>query len=158
MSDRIDKDAPLTLGMLEAVLGTFREQQRSDFRAELGQVGAEMGQVRAELIKLRPELDQLTAEMARLIRQLGDDLRAEWRADLETLETKLLGAFFSYQDFNRVEMRKLQADVSNVRAASEQQIANLASRVEALERIILRSRPPGRTTPSRILTPAHPAA
>jgi hypothetical protein len=56
---------------------------------------------------------------------------------LEATETKLLGAFFSYQEYDRIENRKFRADLSNVSAASDLRFDNLEVRIAALERALL---------------------
>ncbi|MBC7924257.1 MAG: hypothetical protein H7039_01235 [Bryobacteraceae bacterium] len=68
---------------------------------------------------------------------------------LEAVETKLLGAFFNYQEYDRIENRKFRADLSNVSAASELRFDNFVSRIAALEKVTLSAMPdhPPTSTP-----------
>ncbi len=64
-------------------------------------------------------------------------LKAELLAALHETETKLLRAFFQYQEQAEIKFRKLTADVSNVNATSDQRINNLEQRVIDIERRLL---------------------
>jgi hypothetical protein len=58
-------------------------------------------------------------------------------AMIRETETKLLNAFFLYQEHAEIKYRKLSADVTNVNAAAELRLGNLESRVIELERRML---------------------
>jgi len=66
----------------------------------------------------------------------GDLEQAEKRivAGLHDMETKLLRAFFQYQEHSDVRMRKMSADISNMDTASDLRLNNLERRVIELER------------------------
>jgi len=61
---------------------------------------------------------------------------------LHETETKLLGAFFGYQEHWEVRFRRISADVSNINSASELRINNLEQRVIELEKRLLLGGPP----------------
>jgi len=65
-----------------------------------------------------------------------------FRAVVQETETKLLSAFFTYQEHAEIKYRKLSADVTNVNAAAELRLGNLESRVIELEKRVLRGGPP----------------
>ena len=58
---------------------------------------------------------------------------------LHDSETKLLKAFYQYQEHSDVRMRKMSADISNMDTASDLRINNLERRVIEIERKILDS-------------------
>ena len=58
---------------------------------------------------------------------------------LHDSETKLLKAFYQYQEHSDVRMRKMLADISNMDTASDLRINNLERRVIEIERKILDS-------------------
>jgi hypothetical protein len=60
---------------------------------------------------------------------------------VQETETKLLSAFFTYQEHAEIKYRKLSADVTNVNAAAELRLGNLESRVIELEKRVLRGGP-----------------
>jgi len=62
-------------------------------------------------------------------------------AIVQETETKLLSAFFTYQEHAEIKYRKLSADVTNVNAAAELRLGNLESRVIELEKRVLRGGP-----------------
>jgi hypothetical protein len=62
-------------------------------------------------------------------------------AIVQETETKLLSAFFTYQEHAEIKYRKLSADVTNVNAAAELRLGNLESRVIELEKRMLRGGP-----------------
>ena len=68
---------------------------------------------------------------------LKTELLEAMRAMLHETETKLLGAFFQYQEHAEIKFRKLTADLSNVNATSDQRINNLEQRVIGIEKRLL---------------------
>ena len=54
-------------------------------------------------------------------------------------ESKLLRAFFQYQEHTDIRMRKMSADISNMDTASDLRLNNLERRVIEIERKILES-------------------
>lgn len=58
---------------------------------------------------------------------------------LHDTETKLLRAFFQYQEHADVRMRKMSADISNMDTTSDLRLNNLERRVNELERKMLES-------------------
>lgn len=62
----------------------------------------------------------------RIVEQVGERLH--------DTETRLLRAFFQYQEHTDVRMRKMAADISNMDTASDLRLNNLERRVIELER------------------------
>ena len=89
--------------------------------------------VRADVQTLRAEVQSLQSRV--------EAVRAEALERAEAIETKLLTAFFSYQEFSRVELRKIKADLSNVNAGAELRFDIIESRLSTLDKIYL-SKPP----------------
>jgi len=58
---------------------------------------------------------------------------------LHDTETRLLNAFYPYQEPSDVRMRKMSADISNMDTASDLRLNNIERRVIELERKILDS-------------------
>ncbi len=58
---------------------------------------------------------------------------------LHDAETRLLKAFYQYQEHSDVRMRKMSADISNMDTASDLRLNNLERRVIEIERRILDS-------------------
>ncbi|HEV2688287.1 MAG TPA: hypothetical protein VGV35_07025 [Bryobacteraceae bacterium] len=87
---------------------------------------------RADLDRLEKRIverlhDTVThAELEQLEKRIGERLH--------DMETKLLGAFFQYQEHADVRMRKMSADISNMDTASD---LRLERRVIEIERKIL---------------------
>jgi hypothetical protein len=91
---------------------------------------------RADLEEFRGELVQQIGEvMDTRIRQ-SEERFAE---RLHDSETRLLKAFYQYQEHSDVRMRKMSADISNMDTASDLRINNLERRVIEIERKILDS-------------------
>jgi hypothetical protein len=59
------------------------------------------------------------------------------RAMLHETETKLLTAFFQYQEHADVKLRKLTADLSNLDASADLRMNNLEQRVIQIEKRLL---------------------
>jgi len=68
---------------------------------------------------------------------LKGEILGAMRAILHETETKLLRAFFQYQEHAEIKFRKLTADVSNVNAAADLRINNLEQRVVDIEKRLL---------------------
>jgi hypothetical protein len=64
------------------------------------------------------------------------------REALEEMETKLLHAFFHYSEQADLEMRKLEADVSNIDTVTEEQVNRLEMRIFEIERKVILNPPP----------------
>lgn len=84
-----------------------------------------------------PATRQDIERVLQTIHDMETRLKAEFSNRIEAVETKLLGAFFSYQEYDRIENRKFRADLSNVSAASDLRFDNLESRIATLERALL---------------------
>ena len=56
---------------------------------------------------------------------------------LHEMETRLLRAFFQYQEHAEIKFRKMSADVSNVNTSSELRLNNLEERVGAIEKRLM---------------------
>lgn len=89
--------------------------------------------IRDNGIKVSQQLEGLETKFSQQI----ESLETEFARRIEAVETKLLGAFFSYQEYDRIENRKFRADLSNISAASDLRFDNLESRISALEKKIL---------------------
>ena len=76
-------------------------------------------------------------------------LEGRFDTKLQETETKLLTAFFGYQEHWEIRFRKLFADVSNVNGASEQRVNNLEQRVIAIEKRLLMGPPPPPAPPGQ---------
>ena len=70
-----------------------------------------------------------------LVQQIGEVVAER----LHESETRLLKAFYQYQEHSDVRMRKMSADISNMDTASDLRINNLERRVIEIERKILDS-------------------
>ena len=70
--------------------------------------------------------------------------RAEERLTvlIRDVETKLLGAYFSYSEYGKIEFAKLKADTGNANRAAELRFENLDSRITKLENKWLRGEQP----------------
>jgi hypothetical protein len=65
------------------------------------------------------------------------ELKTEILEALRDTETKLLGAFFQYQEHSSFRFQKLTADVANINASSDLRLNNLEQRVVQLEKRIM---------------------
>jgi hypothetical protein len=81
-----------------------------------------------------------------LVKQIGEFIDARVRQSeeqfaerLHDTETRLLKAFYQYQEHTDVRMRKMSADISNMDTASELRLNNLERRVIEIERKFLDS-------------------
>jgi hypothetical protein len=68
-------------------------------------------------------------------------LSAAFTEKLRDAETKLLGAFFAYQEHDRIQFQHLKADTGNATRAAELRIDNIEQRLLEVERRLL-SGPP----------------
>jgi hypothetical protein len=91
---------------------------------------------RADLEEFRGELVQQIGEFIDTRIRQSEEQFAE---RLHDSETKLLKAFYQYQEHSDVRMRKMSADISNMDTASDLRINNLERRVIEIERKILDS-------------------
>jgi len=64
-------------------------------------------------------------------------LKAELLEALHEMETRLLRAFFQYQEHADIKFRNISADVSNVNAAAELRLNNLEQRVVEIEKRLM---------------------
>lgn len=87
-----------------------------------------------------PATKQDIEAVLKAVRELEGNLRTEFSTRLEAVETKLLGAFFSYQEYDRIENRKFRVELSSVTTTSDLRFDNLENRVAAIEKTFL-SRP-----------------
>ena len=89
----------------------------------------------------RADLQEFKGE---LIQQIGEFIDARIRQSeeqfagrLHDTETRLLKAFYQYQEHTDVRMRKMSADISNMDTASDLRLNNLERRVIEIERKFL---------------------
>ncbi|HTU34757.1 MAG TPA: hypothetical protein VMF66_13230 [Candidatus Acidoferrum sp.] len=95
----------------------------------------------------RADLEEFRRELVRQISEtVSEMLDVRFRESKERLteqlhdtETRLLKAFFQYQEHTDVRMRKMSADISNMDTASDLRLNNLERRVIDLERKMLES-------------------
>lgn len=66
-----------------------------------------------------------------------DSQKAEILEALRETETKLLKAFFQYQEVANVKFQKLTTDVSSLNTSSDQRLNNLEQRIVQLEKHIM---------------------
>jgi molybdopterin-guanine dinucleotide biosynthesis protein A len=66
-----------------------------------------------------------------------DSQKAEILEALRETETKLLKAFFQYQEVVNIRLHKLTTDVSNIDTSSDLRFNNLEQRVVQLEKRIM---------------------
>ena len=71
--------------------------------------------------------------------ELTEMLDERFAERLHDSETRLLRAFYQFQEHSDVRMRKMSADISNMDTASDLRLNNLERRVIELERKILES-------------------
>ena len=81
-----------------------------------------------------------------LVKEIGEFIDTRIRQSEERFaerlhdsETRLLKAFYQYQEHSDVRMRKMSADISNMDTASDLRINNLERRVIEIERKFLDS-------------------
>ena len=81
-----------------------------------------------------------------LVKEIGEVIDARIRQSEEQFaerlhdsHTRLLKAFYQYQEHSDVRMRKMSADISNMDTASDLRLNNLERRVIEIERRILDS-------------------
>ena len=81
-----------------------------------------------------------------LVSQIGEmmdtqfhQIDEQFTERLHDTETRLLKAFYQYQEHSDVRMRKMSADISNMDTASDLRLNNLERRVIELERKLLES-------------------
>ena len=84
----------------------------------------------------REDLDALKREILEAIR--ASDERATERT--RETETKLLAAFFSYQEHEKIQFARLKADTGNATRAAELRLDNIEQRVIELEKRFLMGR------------------
>lgn len=88
-------------------------------------------------VDIRTALEETETRLHTALEETETRLRGEFRVGIHEAETKLLRAFFSYQEHADVRFRKLTADMSNVNASSELRLNNLEQRVIELEKRFL---------------------
>ena len=95
----------------------------------------------------RSDLEEFRRDLVRQISDTVSDMidtrirqsEEKFAERLHETETKLLKAFFQYQEHTDVRMRKMSADISNMDTASDLRLNNLERRVIELERKMLES-------------------
>ena len=91
---------------------------------------------RADLEEFRRELvTQISEHLAERLQHTEE----QFAERIHDAETRLLKAFYQYQEHSDVRMRKMSADISNMDTASDLRINNLERRVIEIERKILDS-------------------
>ena len=105
---------------------------------------ADLAEFRGELVKQIGEL--MDARIRQSEEKLGEQFaqrlqhtEEQFAEGLHDAETRLLKAFYQYQEHSDVRMRKMSADISNMDTASDLRINNLERRVIEIERKILDS-------------------
>lgn len=89
---------------------------------------------RADMQEFKREVvSQIGEMMDTRFRQIDE----QFTERLRDTETRLLKAFYQYQEHSEVRMRKMSADISNMDTASDLRLNNLERRVIELERKIL---------------------
>ena len=76
-------------------------------------------------------------ELTTALETLKGQLLEAMRGMLHETETKLLTAFFQYQEHAEVKSRKLTADLSNLNASADLRMNNLEQRVIQIEKRLL---------------------
>jgi polyhydroxyalkanoate synthesis regulator phasin len=91
----------------------------------------------------REDLQEFKRELVSKIGEMMDtrfhQIDEQFTERLHDTETRLLKAFYQYQEHSDVRMRKMSADISNMDTASDLRLNNLERRVIELERKILDS-------------------
>lgn len=77
------------------------------------------------------------AELAQGLESLKTDLTASLTAVIRDVETKLLGAFFAYQEHEWIQFQHLKADTGNATRAAELRLDNIEQRLQQVERKVL---------------------
>jgi hypothetical protein len=89
----------------------------------------------------REDLQEFKRELVIQIGEMMDtrfhQIDEQFTERLHDTETRLLKAFYQYQEHSDVRMRKMSADISNMDTASDLRLNNLERRVIELERKIL---------------------
>jgi hypothetical protein len=89
----------------------------------------------------RSDLQEFKRELVSQIGEMMDtrfhQIDEQFTERLHDTETRLLKAFYQYQEHSDVRMRKMSADISNMDTASDLRLNNLERRVIELERKIL---------------------
>ena len=99
--------------------------------------------------RLNSRLDAIEAGLKTYVDEMETRLKAYEDEQLHELETKLLSAFFSYQERADVRFRKMEADISNINASSKLLLDNLEKRVLELEkRVWMGGTPPQAPPPA----------
>jgi hypothetical protein len=103
---------------------------------------ADLQEFRGELVKQIGEL--IDARIRQSEEKLGEQLTVRFQHTeehfterLHDTETRLLKAFYQYQEHSDVRMRKMSADISNMDTASDLRLNNLERRVIEIERKFL---------------------
>ena len=68
---------------------------------------------------------------------LKTEILEAMREALHETETKLLGAFFQYQEHSGFRFQKITADVANINASSDLRLNNLEQRIVQIEKRIM---------------------
>ena len=89
----------------------------------------------------RSDLQEFKRELVSQIGEMMDtrfhQIDEQFTERLHDTETRLLKAFYQYQEHSDVRMRKMSADISNMDTASDLRLNNLERRVIELERKLL---------------------
>jgi len=99
---------------------------------------ADLEEFRGELVKQIGEL--MDARIRQSEEQFAERFlhtEEQFTERLHDAETRLLKAFYQYQEHSDVRMRKMSADISNMDTASDLRLNNLERRVIEIERKIL---------------------
>ncbi len=83
-------------------------------------------------------LDRLGQTIGQQMAQVEERLTKR----MQDFETKLLSAFFTYQEHRRIEFAALRAEMENASRSIELRLDNLETRVIELERRVLRGGEP----------------
>ncbi len=80
---------------------------------------------------------QLSAALDSQKTEILDAVGGMLREALHDTETKLLKAFFQYQEIANIRLHKLTTDVSNVDTSSDLRLNNLEQRIVQIEKRIM---------------------
>ncbi len=106
-------------------------------RADLEEFRGELVKQIGELIdgRIRQSEDKLAEHLAQRFQHTEE----QFAERIHDAETRLLKAFYQYQEHSDVRMRKMSADISNMDTASDLRLNNLERRVIEIERKFLDS-------------------
>lgn len=85
----------------------------------------------------RADLEQQETRLLTHMEQLEARIVERLTAAIRDTETRLLSAFFMYQESQQIQFARLKADNGNANRAADLRLDNLESRIIAIEKKIL---------------------